>query len=95
MRAWALCWSLLCAVDGWGGRRRSNKHHAEEVLIEEGRPETARPFAPDARRGRKILAGENSRSCGQFSASRVERAPEVLPARCAHWTPSRYERAAR
>ena len=56
---------------------------------------TARPFVPDARRGRWILAGEHSRSCGQFSASRVERAPEVPPARCAHWTPSRYERAAR
>ena len=41
---------------------------------------TALPFVPDARRGRWILAGEHSRSCGQFSASRVERAPEVLPA---------------
>ena len=42
MRAWALCCALLCVVDGWGGRRRSNKHHAEELLIEEFRPATRR-----------------------------------------------------
>ena len=42
MRPWALCCALSCVVDGWGGRRRSNKHHAEELLIEEFRPATRR-----------------------------------------------------
>lgn len=40
MRAWALCCALLCVVDGWGGRRRSNKNHAEDHLTEEFRPAT-------------------------------------------------------